>query len=443
MGARVERVQKADHGPCRGRCCPHETGGGKGVSPLQGVLLACYMNESMGLGRLSPAALETMESLGWRIARVQLPRFASWHVAEQTRLIAHLKHFWGGYAAVPRTMVDLGCHAGHGRHKNISDALLWLEEFPGPGLVVGVDAFEDFAFDLQYRFDQVEPYASSPATKRTFALGIGPADNTVGDMTGLARQHIMCCSNTGWCQDMHTQLEARGSDHMCKLVRMRLGILPPDGRLTHRPSRYTSNLTLTLWKNLGQWKKSDPRTKNLYMVPIMRVDTFWSVHLQERHIDFLKIDMDMSWRRMGLEKLVEAQGFTVMVIEVDVSWVPPWGAKRGVRGGVDLIWNLTEADLFAFYASSRGYDVFFKVPCTMRDHSGSFVGLSAWYFLVANASWFAATGYWVRKRHADPSFGGMAVQDLLLVRRSAHGLAASLTAQGMEDCRQDLRRTQG
>ena len=31
--------------------------------------------------------------------------------------------------------------------KNISDALLWLEEFPGPGLVVGVDAFEDFAFD--------------------------------------------------------------------------------------------------------------------------------------------------------------------------------------------------------------------------------------------------------------------------------------------------------
>lgn len=302
-------------------------------------------------------ACGTLETLGWRIARIQLPRFASWHVAEQTRLIAHLKHFWGGYAAVPRTMVDLGCHAGHGRHKNISDALLWLEEFPGPGLVVGVDAFEDFAFDLQYRFDKVEPYASSPATKRTFALGIGPADNTVRDMTGLARQHIMCCSNTGWCQDMHTQLEARGSDHMCKLVRMRLGILLPDGRLTHRPSRYTSNLTLTLWKNLGQWKKSDPRTKNLYMVPIMRVDTFWSVHLQERHIDFLKIDMDMSWRRMGLEKLFEAQGFTVMVIEVDVSWVPPWGAKRG---GVDLIWNLTEADLFAFYASSRGYDVFFQ-----------------------------------------------------------------------------------
>ena len=76
----------------------------------------------------------------------------------------------------------------------------------------------------------------------------------------------------------------------------------------------------------------------------------------------------------------------------------------------------------------------------MRSHSGRYVGLSAWYFLVAYASWFAATGYWVRKRHADPSLGGMAVQDLLLVRRSAHGLAASLTAQGMEDCRQDLRK---
>ena len=187
------------------------------------------MNESMGPGRLSPAALETLETLGWRIARIQLPRFASWHVAEQTRLIAHLKHFWGGYAAVPRTMVDLGCHAGHGKHKNISDALLWLEEFPGPGMVVGVDAFEDFAFDLQYRFDRVEPYASSPATKRTFALGIGPVDNTVGDMTGLARQHIMCCSNTGWCQDMHTQLEARGSDHCASSCACGSGSLCPTG----------------------------------------------------------------------------------------------------------------------------------------------------------------------------------------------------------------------
>ena len=71
-------------------------------------------------------------------------------------------------------MVDLGCHAGHGRHKNISDALIWLDIFPGSGMVVGVDAFEDFALDLQYRFDHVPPYSEMRATtKRAFALGIG------------------------------------------------------------------------------------------------------------------------------------------------------------------------------------------------------------------------------------------------------------------------------
>ena len=58
-------------------------------------------------------------------------------------------------------MVDLGSHAGHGPGRNVSDALLWLRSFSESGsLVIGVDAFEDFALDLQHRFDELEPFAS-------------------------------------------------------------------------------------------------------------------------------------------------------------------------------------------------------------------------------------------------------------------------------------------
>ena len=123
----------------------------------------------------------------------------------------------------------------------------------------------------------------------------------------------------------------------------------------------------------------------------------------------------MSWRRMGLEGLIERQGFTVMSVEVDRAW-----------GSVDRRWNVTEADLFAWFARERGYDVFFKVPC----NAGPAIGQSAWYFLVANATWFAPTGFsaWI-----EP------IQDMMLVLRSATltdgiSLAANLTAQGRDEC---------
>ena len=85
-----------------------------------------------------------------------LPEFSRWHVTTQDRLIFHLHSLWADRA--PRVMVDVGCHSAHGIHANVSDALLWLDAFgmssPG-GLVLGIDAYEDFALDLQRRFDTV------------------------------------------------------------------------------------------------------------------------------------------------------------------------------------------------------------------------------------------------------------------------------------------------
>ena len=66
-----------------------------------------------------------------------LPR--RWHVTTQELLIRHLRQLWSD--DTPRTMVDLGCQAGHGPYRNTSDALLWLQHFHEPGsLVVTADA---------------------------------------------------------------------------------------------------------------------------------------------------------------------------------------------------------------------------------------------------------------------------------------------------------------
>ena len=88
-------------------------------------------------------------------ARARLHRtfehVAKWHITTQDQLFAHLRVAWPDPSA-PRVMVDLGCHAGHGVAKNMSDALLWLHHFNASGsAVLGVDAHEEFALDLQHR----------------------------------------------------------------------------------------------------------------------------------------------------------------------------------------------------------------------------------------------------------------------------------------------------
>ena len=77
-----------------------------------------------------------------------LPSFNRWHATTQNRLFAHLRAIWP-LDGRPKYMVDLGCHAGHGAYRNVSDALIWLHYFNESGAVMGVDAFEDYALDLQ------------------------------------------------------------------------------------------------------------------------------------------------------------------------------------------------------------------------------------------------------------------------------------------------------
>jgi len=274
-----------------------------------------------------------------------------WHVTTQELLIRHLREIWTD--ATPRVMIDLGAHAGHGLHLNVSDALIWLDYFPDAGSdVLGLDAFEDYALDLQHRFDELPPYRDMAGVRKrsvhaavawrkrlrrcgSFAsvpTGAVPSCQTM-PWLGKAVATAWQCTRTGSQRpDDFKALDALGlSDHYCRITRQRAGMSP--STLPLPPAR------------LGY-----PTRNGSYAVPVTRLAWLWEHMLSRRRIDFLKIDVDRSWAllRADLLPLVEARGFKVMVLEMDD------------RPGASSI----DDALTLFH--SHGYGVLLKVPCFVR-----------------------------------------------------------------------------
>ena len=102
-----------------------------------------------------------------------LPTFSCWHLVTQEVVFDHLRqHIWDNLR--PRVMVDLGCHAGHGTYKNMSDALIWMHYFNATGgSVHGIDIVDDFAQDLQIRMDSHSLYKSISVEKKTHSFAVG------------------------------------------------------------------------------------------------------------------------------------------------------------------------------------------------------------------------------------------------------------------------------
>ena len=291
----------------------------------------------------------------------QLPK--RWHIATQELLIRHLRRLWPGDE--PRTMVDIGSQAGHGPFRNTSDALLWLQHFHAAGsVVVGVDAFLDYALDLQHRFDHVEPYASMRGvTRQSLHAAIGTPwgcksnASTSGDLFSsgegclfnldlVAAFTNLYCSRTDW-KDFFFTIERAGgiSDHSCRITRQRAGISP--STLPTPPSPYTFNTNEEGATSDGELPPGPRR----YRVPSRTLVDLWrSEPLHWRHIDFLKIDVDIGWHRLGeyLAPLVSARAFSVLVMEVDNKDTPMWRT----------------IEQFNCLLHAHGYLVYFKMPCS-------------------------------------------------------------------------------
>lgn len=365
--------------------------------PLSLAAYGCVFNYSLSRSRPSNSPLlhRILRRLQnkWQV----IPRLPAWHVVSQERMYAHLHDLWGGDSS--RVMVDLGSHAGHGQHKNVSDALLWLDYFHAPGsLVAGVDVKEDWAADLHYRFHHVAPYAlMREVEKLSFTRLLSSTDDRQRDVTGMALQQLTCCMDK-WCN--HAALEKRGSDHICRITRMRMQVT--------KEERDIPDIRVHGW----QWEHSADLMHQIerrergarYYVKTERADTLWRRELSGRRIDYIKIDVDTNWRAIGLEGLLRGRGFKLLTVEVDQSW------GREIHP-----WPFTEVDRFIWIARSAGYDAFMKIPCRARSNSHGSIELgggkhrAAWLLPLANESFFVPTGYAAR-RQPD-------IQDLLLIDR--------------------------
>ena len=292
------------------------------------------------------------------------------------------------------------------------------------------------------------PYsAMTGVVKRTESFAISRASGGHINFFGPVRKNANCCADhcllpPPFCCGRRSQrLERKGSDHICIITRMRLGILPPDSR-TRYPSIHPADVTQLAYNG-------SLRTK--YNVPKIRADALWRTRLDSRHIDMLKIDVDAPWQHTGIEGLIEQRAFSVMTIEVDSGW-------GGAASPPMDPWNVTSVDQLVWFARSNGYTAFLKVPCRSRNSTtgpGNTMEprWSAKYVPLAdvNSDFLPAAYYAV---------GYVGIHDLLLVDgnsqiqteastqrqaasratgagggHSATSLASHLERRGREDCR--------
>jgi len=343
-------------------------------------------------------------------ARIAWPSLTSWHLTTQSHLFRHLRTLWSGDER--RIMVDCGCHSGHTQYKNVSDALLWLDLFGSPkgGIVLGVDAVEDFALDLQHRFNDVPPYSSmTQIEKRAVTHAISAEDDR---WVRMSAENLLGGCTGSWYTDWNRFEERMTMDHYCRIPRQRrrLGtrrvVARRKSTMSLPPARYTIS-------------------NGHFRVPTVRVDTLWlRPPINGAVIDFLKIDIDLSWRRMGLDRLLHRRGASVIVLEVDVTW------------RYDQMFGVSHMDQLVWLAMRSGYEALLKVPCraARRQSTRSEQWQSTWYHGLRTPHGSISEGVFVPTQHhvPGPSWG---IQDLLLVDAVRYpALPRQLHALGRLDC---------
>ena len=138
-----------------------------------------------------------------------------------------------------------------------------------------------------------------------------------------------------------------------------------------------------------------------------------------------RIDVDTSWKHIGLEGILRGRGFKLMTIEVDHSW-----------GRRDAQLNVSSLDTLLWLARESGYHGFFKMPCGARSSAhgsiegGGIPSRASWLLPLSNDSAFVPTGYEVAGSGAAAK-----VQDVLLIRRELlKGRLRSLPDLLASDC---------
>jgi len=339
-----------------------------------------------------------------------------WHVTTQELLFVHLRSVWADDR--PRVFMDLGSQAGHGLYRNMSDALLWLNYFNASGsLVIGVDAFEDYALDLQHRFDAVAPFSEMRGVSKLSlhaAVAAGKAEGAytaaaaVVDLGESAAYTNFLCTRTDWMDDFNSFDRNGASDHICRITRQRGGVSA--SWLPLLPGSYAFS--------------TDPTQS--YPVRALPIDRIWREHAGGRFIDAMKIDVDRSFADLAPEllPLLAAGAIGVLVMEID--------RNTGGRS-----WRVVEQINCLLW--QNGYALFLKVPCAAADGRDAGSGIPQWsqraaYLPLSGRRHTRLPTGWSRYSKASCAQGGKskwggdcATQDLIalnLRRRELAGIVA-------------------
>ena len=251
----------------------------------------------------------------------------------------------------------------------------------------------------------MQPYASLAVQKLTRTLAISSRDGGVAE---VSKELLKGCTGE-WFMDWERFERKTNLDHYCRITRQRL-------RLGSAEIVAKREATLPAPPPL----RYPADANGLSRVPTMRLDSIWTKALGGKHIDFLKIDIDHSWRSIGMERVLSERGASLIVMEVDQSW-PKLDEKLG---------GVTHLDQLCWLAAKRGYTPLLKVPCTPKPGAKSESGLATWYHpLVPEGLGTCVPFGW----HVP--FATWGIQDVLLVDTVRHPtLDMRLQELGRADC---------
>ena len=125
-----------------------------------------------------------------------------------------------------------------------------------------MDAFEDYALDLQARFDGVEPYRSMHGVeRRALRLAVGNQDDALVNIGHFARMAITCCADS-WCSHWK-QLDPVYPDHYCRITRQRVAALCPADECKNTSSHSALPLPPSTLLRLNALERPHPARQRL------------------------------------------------------------------------------------------------------------------------------------------------------------------------------------
>lgn len=237
----------------------------------------------------------------------------------------------------PRVMVQLGIQPAPGVHRNWSATSLWLRYFNHSGIVLAVDAVDDYLEHFQ------ESLRASPTGDLLTAGG--------GQVRLATARSMLAAEGRAKAKDRPASFDAAGGGHVLaadEVMRSCSG----DAAGPHAADREHPCSRV-----LQRMAQPEPLE---YLAPIMTFDELWRQDdlLRGRHVDFLHVDLGM--RNMA-EMLRKSFAGIVAAREVSI-----------IAFRVDTMWTKAELKNVVEWLDGHEYFSLFKMVCSGSSQSETF-----------------------------------------------------------------------